>query len=728
MVLRPMSRRNDEIRERLLGTFRPEAEEHLQGITESLSALRGGLSPAQALPAWEALFRTVHTLKGAARSVGMTNVETLCQELEAVLRRITQGDLQPDRPLLDRLQETVDGLTRLLNDTGAAVAVEALVAGLDRAEPELAVSEPDATEAPTVAQPAGGCGDPAEARVDPVTVPTAASETIRVATEKLDMLLLQFEDLLLPRLSAGERARDAHALLAAAARCRRASNGDLAAALRAIETQAQHLLRRLVEDERTLCRVVNTLQDDACRLRMSPASLILDLFPRMGRDLAREAGKYLEVVIQGADLELDRKILEAMKDPLIHLVRNAIDHGIEPPGARTRAGKPPQGRVTISLLSREDRRIEFRVGDDGNGISLEQVRAAAIRSHALAADEAETLENDEALALVFQSGFSTSPIVTRVSGQGLGMAIVKERVESLGGQVRLETQAGQGTTVHMVLPAGIATFRGLLVRAGQLFLLPIESVEQTLRVTLKEAQSLDGRPAVRWNDQPLPIVPLRELLVLERGGVVPDLDSPQPCVVVGSGLERLALLVDEILGDREVLVKKLGPPFVRVRNVAAAGILGTGELALILRPPDLLRSARTLSRLAASPRAEEDALPRTILVVDDSITTRTMEQNMLEAAGYRVQVAVDGMDAWTLLMSETFDLVVSDVDMPRMDGFELTARIRAEAKLVDLPVVLVTAMETREDKERGILSGANAYVIKSSFDESNLLEIIRRLV
>ena len=513
-----------------------------------------------------------------------------------------------------------------------------------------------------------------------------------------------------------------------------------------MEAQAQDLLRHLALDQRTIGRAVDDLQDELRRMRLTPASTALDLFPRMVRDLAREHGKEVEWVAQGADLEVDRQVLEAMKEPLIHLVRNAIDHGIEPPAARTRPGKASRGRVAVTIASLEGGRIEIRVEDDGGGINLVRVRAAAVRALLLTAQEAEALTDDQALDLIYRSGLSTSPIITDLSGHGLGLAIVKERVERLGGEIRVETGAGAGTTVRMNLPATIATFHGLVVRAsGQSFLLPAEAVERAIRVANDAVESVEGREVIRWNGQPLSVARLSDLLGLpqvresavsgQRSAVSEDRSpsrDPRPphlCVIVKSGEERVGLLVEEILEDSEVLVKELRPPLVRVKNVAAAGLLGTGQVVLILRPADLLKSIRGVSRPPAAAAApEEEKRQRVILVVDDSITTRTMEKNLLEAAGYQVRVAVDGIEAWTLLKSEEFDLVVSDLDMPRMDGFDLTAKIRADRKLAELPVVLVTALESREHKERGIEVGANAYIIKSSFDQSNLLEIIRRLI
>jgi two-component system chemotaxis sensor kinase CheA len=738
-----MANQENQFKARLLATFRVEAQEHLEAITANLLALERELPPAEVEQMVEVTFRQMHTLKGAARSVGQLDVESLCQACESVLSRVTRSELVLTPSILGRLQEAVDTVTALLAGHGDPSALGELIGRLERAAAEAGDSrqgsEVAALEPTSIAQSS-------------LTGPPV--DTIRLATAKLDTVLLQAEDLLVPKLAAAERVGEARGIVEALGRCRavlhqvraarrRSSvNGsdrdpptELDSELRAVVAQAEDLLHHLALDQRTIGRVVDSLHDELRRIRLTPASTILDLFPRMVRDLTRQHGKDVEWVMDGADLDVDRRVLEAMKEPLIHLVRNAIDHGIEPPKARAQAGKAPRGQVAVTVASLEGGRIEIGVEDDGGGIDLARVKAAAVRVRLLTAEEADSLTDDQALDLIFRSGLSTSPIISDLSGHGLGLAIVKERVERLGGEIRVKTGTGAGTSVRMVLPATIATFRGLVVQAGgQSFLLPTEAVERAVRVASEAIESVEGREVIRWNGHPLFIARLSRLLGLLEVTDRPEPASKQPCVIVKSGDEQVGLLVEDILGDREVLVKEIGPPLVRVKYVAAAGLLGTGQVVLILRPADLLRSVREIPRPAAGPTGEYPAAPEEkrrqplLLVVDDSITTRTMEKNLLEAAGYQVRVAVDGVDAWTLLRSEEFDLVVSDVDMPRMDGFDLTARIRADRTLADLPVVLVTALESREHKERGIEAGANAYVVKSSFDQSNLLEIIRRLV
>jgi two-component system chemotaxis sensor kinase CheA len=385
--------------------------------------------------------------------------------------------------------------------------------------------------------------------------------------------------------------------------------------------------------------------------------------------------------------------------------------------------------VAVSLTAIEGGLVQFEIRDDGAGIELAEVRSAAARYRIMSAEAAQALSDDVALELIFQSGLSTSTLITDLAGHGLGLPIVRERVERLGGRIDVESTPGVGTSMRVIVPSSIATFRGLQVQSGdQTFLLPLESVERAVRVATDDVRRVEGRHVLVTDAGPIPFAQLDALLDLPDQ--VPASVGNELCIILRAGDDRVALGIDAVLGDSEVLVKELQPPLFRVRHVAAAGLLGSGRLALILRPGDLVRAARSgihMKRMSSSGASERPG-PARILVVDDSITTRTMGKSLLEAQGFHVQVAVDGLDAWTLLKSESFDLVLSDVDMPRMNGLDLTARIRADEKLADLPVVLVTALESREDKERGIEVGANAYVVKSGFDQANVLGTIRRLI
>jgi two-component system chemotaxis sensor kinase CheA len=350
----------------------------------------------------------------------------------------------------------------------------------------------------------------------------------------------------------------------------------------------------------------------------------------------------------------------------------------------------------------------------------------------VSAEEADQLGEQDAIALTFRSGVSTSPIITEVSGRGLGLAIVREKVERLGGTITLKSRHDGGTSLRILLPLTLATYRGILVRAGDhVLVIPAIAVERVTRVAGENIRTVANRETIPLDGQTVSLVWLSDILDMPRKNAAGGLGDSAQAVVLSLGSVRVAFRVEEILGEQEVLVKALGPKLVRVRNVAGASVLGTGQVVPVLNVPDLMKSAvkpmappLTLNAAGKSAATKKQS----ILVVEDSITSRALLKNILESAGYNITTAVDGIDAYTALKTGTFDLVVSDVEMPRMDGFDLTAKVRSDKQLAELPVVLVTALESREHRERGIDVGANAYIVKSSFDQSNLLEVIRRLL
>ena len=772
-----MSNKNDEFLKKLLATFRIEADGHLQAISSGLLALEKMPAGGQRADIVEMIFRDAHSLKGAARAVNFTQIEAICQSLENVLSALKDKRLAVSSLLVDLLLRTTDALGRLLaGDTSVSgeqrPVVGTLIRQLDdilrRPLPESA----DPSMAPQLAPPTISADAPTESGMRMlVSSPSLTSATVRVSAAKLDAVMRQVEELLLPRLAAGQRAKelsDANATLAAWKKQRLhiqpelrlvdrefarsfkdsgASQGkhELPKLLKYLDTEQLHMkmledrlgrLQRVTEqDQRTLTSMTDGLRQDVKEMQLLPFSSLLDILPRFSRELAREQGKSIELVIRGAEIEIDRHILEEMKDPLIHLVRNCIDHGIEQPAARLRKGKPPQGTITLACSQKDSGTAEVLVADDGAGIDIPTVKAAAHKLGVISAAEAEQLGELESVALAFQSGVTTSPIITEISGRGLGLAIVRDKVERLGGSIEVKSNPDGGTAFHIFLPLTRANFRGILVHAGrQLFAVPSTSVERVIRIAHNEIQTVENRETILVDKQLISLVWLSDVLELPRHVTMTESSSGAPAVVLGSGLSRIAFLVEEILGEEEVLVKALAQPLKRVRNVAGVSILGNGRVVPVLNVPDLLKSAvkRPAAMLATghelSAEKHDGAGKPSILVVEDSITSRALLKNILESAGYRVNTAVDGIDGYTTLKTGAFDLVVSDVEMPRMDGFGLTAKIRADKQFTRLPVVLVTALESREHREHGIDVGASAYIVKSSFDQSNLLEIVQRLI
>jgi len=765
-----MALQDKEFQKKLLDTFRIEAREHLDGLSSDLIELEK--APAERHGELvETVFRRAHSLKGAARAVNLRDVESVCQALESVFAALKARKKTPSPRLFDLLQDAVNGLEALLSQTDAGpssaggAAVESLIQRLQRSLPGSA--KPHKRD--RARHRDGAAMDP---KADPL-LPAAEGraptlETVRVPVSRLDALFLQTEELLAMKLAATQRSGELAGLFQRLTlwsrewakvrpfvrswRFQAAANGH-DGPISAPGTQEKRVMEFLEwnrefmeslsidvtshtanarQNERSLGGMVDQLIEEMKKVLMLSFSSLLDIFPRLVREISREQGKEVELLAEGGEIEIDRRILEEMKDPLIHIVRNCLDHGIEKPEVRENQGKPRRGTIAIRVSPRENQKVEIAVSDDGAGIEAEAVKATAGRMGILKKEDAEGISDENALALVFQSGLSTTPIITDISGRGLGLAIVREKVDSLGGTIAIDSRRGEGTTFRILLPLTLATFRGIIFELGdRLFVLPTSSVERVLHVAASEVKTVENRESIQFNGRAVSLVAARDLLEIARARSQGDAPDRLQVIVLCDGSNRVAFQVDRILDEQEVLVKSLGKQLSRLRFIAGATILGNGKVVPILHVRDLMHAAESgaFAPAATSGSAEDSATTRRrLLVVEDSITSRSLLKSILESAGYAVDTAVDGIDGFTKLRGSRFDLVVSDVDMPRMNGFGLTAKIRADKSLAELPVVLVTALESREDKERGIDAGANAYIVKSSFDQSNLLEVIQRLI
>ncbi|MCL4502430.1 MAG: hybrid sensor histidine kinase/response regulator [Deltaproteobacteria bacterium] len=752
--------KDEEFLKRLLATFKVEAGEHLQAITAGLLKLEKDPSLESRPDLINTIFREAHSLKGAARAVNLSEIEAICQALESIFARWKRQAAGPSPEEFDLLHQAVDLLTRLTaagqaaSKTAEKSRIRALLLGLDH----LAQGLPGGAAQASYLKSEKVAAEPAVS-TPPPQVENAAPESVRVSLPKLQKILQQSDEFLTARLAARQILTEINQLNSTLLiwRTERDKIQPLVRALqhqtgadasrqdsrvleflqwaeayhKLIEGRAAQLARSAEQGYWQLSRQMENLGEELKKLLMLPFQPALEVLPRLVRDLARSSGKEAELIILGGEIEIDRRVLEEIKDPLVHLVRNCIDHGIEAPEERRRCHKPTVGKITISIVPLEGSKVEVSVSDDGAGIDAAKVRQAAIKLGLLTLVEAEQADDSDLLNHIFAAGLSTSPIITDISGRGLGLAILREKAEKLGGSYSMETKSGEGTTFRLVLPITVATFRGTLVRLGtRFFIVPTRNVEQVLRVNRDGIHTVENRETIDLNGRAVALVRLAEVLELPAEPVASESSDQVRLVVLTSAEKRLAFGVDEVLYEQEVLEKPLGDQLSRVRNVSGVTILGTGALAPILNVTDLFKSALKVShRPGRSAHGEVAAeAPAAVLVAEDSITARTLLKNILQAAGYRVETAVDGLDAFGKLQGGGFDLVVSDVDMPQMNGFDLTEKIRRDRKLRETPVVLVTALESKEDREHGIEVGANAYIVKSSFDQSNLLETLKRLI
>ena len=470
-----------------------------------------------------------------------------------------------------------------------------------------------------------------------------------------------------------------------------------------------------------LSRSLNDLQDRAMRTQMVPVSTITDQLHRAVRDLSRAQGKDIRWEARGTDTELDRGVLYQLSDSLMHLVRNAVDHGIEPPTEREAAGKQPQATVRLHAMQLGSEVI-IAVTDDGRGIDVDRVSRQADR-HGI---DTGGMSEEELLGLTFQAGLSTTQFVTDISGRGVGLDVVRTNVEAAQGRVEVQSERGAGSEFRIIVPITVAVLRCLLVDAGgQSFALPFHRVLLSQAHDPSKAAHAEGRPVVSVDGHPIPVQNLAETLGLTGGE-----GTKGPVVVLADTSRRHAFQVDRLIGQRDVVLKALNPLLSHLPAVAGASVEPDGSVLLVLDPPGLIQRARQASRVNGlrSPIERSRAHRRSILVVDDALTIRELQRSILERAGFDVRVATDGNHALSNLAEEPSDLVLTDIEMPNMDGFELTEAIRAHPTLANIPVLILSSRSSDADRQRGLDVGADGYIIKSSFDEASLLSAVNRLL
>lgn len=740
----------------LVSTFKGELDELSQEMTQALLALENNAPDFDRTRCLDALFRNAHNIKGAARGVNANVITEIAHHLETLFSRLKQRKLEPTSQViglclecLDRMQ---DGMTSFSSGRALPFDLAALIARLVAIDP-VSVAPPaaadlDDSNAEHFAEhnaPAKIGAESSEASVKPSL---DGPELTRVALSRLDRVSALAEELMASRIEMDDHLdvvlRIGHDIELQARRASDRRNGVIArknaedALSKDRLTQMLEEIKKLKHDVQRLYKdmrgtgtrlgiLAEGLQDEVRAMRLVPASSLLRPLSRTVRDIAQQLGKKIEYVVTGDDIQLDRPILEGIKAPLTHLVRNAIDHGIESPEDRSAAGKVATGKISIAVQGIGNR-VVITVRDDGAGIDVAQIAHAAVRKKLISAAEAGQLSAEETLDLIFLPGFSSKEMITDISGRGVGLDVVLSNLRSLNGSVTVDSVLGQGTCFTLSLPLTMSTDRGLMVRSGaNTFAIPSASVERVLEVKSSQVLDVEASQVILLDGKPVPARDLGQILELPYEETLAH--DRLPVVVIAKGWQRVALLVDEIIGEREIVIKRLRPPLVSIRNVIGGTLTGSGKVIMVLNPSDIVTSAMqqgNLRRIVA--KQDREVVPFHILVVDDSITTRTLEKNALENHGYRVTVAVDGKLGWEAIQAERFDLVLTDVEMPNMNGFELTEQIKQSEKYRELPVVLVTSLASEADRRRGVEVGADAYIVKGQFETRKLLDIIKQLL
>ena len=720
----------DALAVRLLAIFVEELDEQVVQMGNDLTAL--GRTPGDA-ERLRSIFRVMHTLKGASRAAGVPLIEQLCHVLESGLAQAKERATPLSADQLALLVESVDAL---------ADARERLAAGLPVAGATLASLIQRARGGAGAGRPEAGARA-ATPPIPPAPVPSRQTETPSAAPAPLptDSSAPRDESMRIS-VSNVEAIASATGELAVLASCL-VDHADDMATLRArlreqllrltpedariVDSAFATLVRRAGADARALDAIHGRLDDAVRHVRQRPLRELTDVVERVARDTARELDKQVRVTTTGSAIEADRVVLEALREPLLHLVRNAVDHGLESPAGRRAAGKAEQGEIAIHASLRGDR-LRLLFGDDGAGIDAASIRRrSGVRQGApLPADA------DELLRIIFDDGFSTRESATTLSGRGVGLSIVRVAVERLGGTVDVTSAAGKGMTFLLDVPLSVATMRALLVRVGDVTIaLPSAFVSRVQRVPASALARVDGRDMLVVAGAPLPIVALATLLGPPYRAA-PWAERLQ-VVILEVAAQRIAVTVDDLLDERELVLRPLDHVNAESAHATVgSAVIGAGEVVLVLSVPALVTSAT--QRAASStvpgalPRIRPIAVRPLVLVVDDSITSRTLEHSVLMGAGYDVTTAVDGIEAWDALQRTSFALVVSDVEMPRLDGIGLCERMRADGRTARIPVILVTSLDQPEHRARGLEAGADAYITKSSFDQQDLLDTVRVLL
>ncbi len=715
--------------------------------------------------------RELHTMKGEARMLGLAAIGQLAHAAEDVLRAEREGKAATE-VATDLLLRACDVLSDLIEDlatanTGSTASEEmckALAAASGHPVPPLSGKAqpkpaPSSAPPPTAARPPGaappapappaapaprGPPPPAPARAEeeaPAPTqsakPAIADRTIRVHVEILDSLGVLAGDLLVESARGRLRGSETGTLFERFSRLgdrflrlgeQLRLNPELHSELERIESDLHMLrddafrfVRRNEDGLNTLHANLVKMADTVAEARLVPLSTVFDAFPRAVRELARNQSKEVDLIIENADIGVDRSMLADVRDALVHLLRNAVDHGLEPPDTRLQLGKPAAGRLRIRVRADGDM-LHIEVEDDGRGIDPDRLKAVALERRLITQAQAAELSDREAIELIFRPGFSTRDQISEISGRGVGMDVVKRKVETLGGSVGVTSRQGRGSTIALRLPQSLALMKVLLVRLGDdVYGIPAADVVSVIRVKPDDRMEVFGTLAVKHRGKPIALVALGPLLGVNGGN---RLDRP-PAVVVRHGDDNAALVVDGFVDEREVAVKPCGGEFLKgAAFIAGTAALEDGRIAVLCHVPDIMGEVRRMAR----PVTHQQSSKRLrVLLVDDSPIARATEGALVKALGHSVEEAQDGEEAYAKVQTNTYDLILTDVQMPRLDGFSFTRRLKTTPAVARIPVIILSSLASPEDKRRGLEAGADGYLVKGELGVESLAQTIERL-
>ena len=771
-----------ELKKTLLNVFKQEASERLLSMSNCIISIENKGPGESSSDILKVIYREAHSIKGAARSISLVGIEQLFQNIESVFYDMINGKLTPSTPLFDLLIEitkelrsivvtdeieapenvqTIKTFTeRLLSILGAQKEAPQLPNQLQQVNTEQSVQK----EKPKVVEEIKKETHSPKAEKPSAVQDHTDVSTVRIDSSKLDRLLRNSENLIVikqffahkyPVISdissdMNDSMRKIDKLLSSLnylvtegfvpSSTQSIDNPvkDISDNLETLKDSIKGIKKKVLqltamekEDQRFTSNMIDEFLNGLKEIAMVPISNVTGILPIMTREIAQKLDKKVSLEITGDSMMLDRRILDSVKDPILHIIRNSIDHGIESPSTRKKLNKPEIGLIKMSIAGSDSNYLEVTISDDGAGVNLQKLKRKLLENKIAKEDEINAMTEERLLNYIFMHGFSTSDIITDLSGRGLGLSIVKENIEFIGGSVSLFTSENKGSTITIKLPITMATYKGIIVKdANMKFILPSVGTEIIARVLSKDVKTVENKLTITYDDRVLPLVSLANILGLQSAATR---DTKYiTAAILGKDSDQVALLVEDVLEEEEIILKDLGKNLIRVPFVSGVTVFSSGEIIPILNIRDIIKNANSASiSLGLSKgklEAQNKRKKKRILVAEDSPTSRTLIKNVLESAGYEVVTKNDGQEAITYLMTNKVDALVSDIEMPRLNGFELTRKVRSDDKYRDLPIVLVTSLSSREDMEKGIEAGANSYIIKSQFDQSVLIETIKSLI
>lgn len=732
MVLDP------ELQQQLLTVFKSELKEHIRVMTDGLLALEKTGISSDNQPEVDEIFRAAHSLKGAARSVGLDKIVDLAHYLESILSLLNKGQMQISSVLVSKIMSTLDCIQDLAEEKDQGRYFE-LLTELEKIHANKGVIDLDSplsnkvsvVENNNALSQDSGSGQRVE-------------EHYVVSPEQVNQLTVLAEDVLATKLEFIQYTQDMLHLFkqvdSLSSELTKQVNllptgfdneitGELQLQgnqLSLLSEQTLSLYNNMRQTNSRFNLISQAVQNNAHAMRLLSFSILLNPLNRIIRDLAARQNKQVSLIIHGGDIEIDRNLFQTIFDPLVHIVTNAVAHGIETPKERQLFKKSLQAQIVIQVRKQGDMLL-ISVCDDGAGLDLINIKEKALELKLIDQGDAQNLSDDEVIELIFKPGFSSAEIISEISGRGVGLDVVRTNLRKINASIQVESIQGQGCTFTMLLPVSLSNEHGVLFKvSNKHFVIQNIAIDSVMNCSFDDVLLLSGQQNIVVGNEPVPLYYLAQFLLLSPKA--PQDNEELSVILLSDGDRKVAFIVDEIEGEREFIVKPFCYPLVNVENSIGAALMGNGELVIVLNSIGLIASTTTMQVAIPMVKEGHETAAAKILFADDSGTTRTLVKNILQNAGFQVSVAVNGLNAWEILQNESFDLVITDVEMPLMSGFELVEKIKNHTNMQKIPVIIVTSLDSDEDKRRGIQVGADAYVSKGSFKSDLLLNIIEQLL